>query len=121
MNPDLFPLLFASTPVKALLGASPLRVFPWNRAPQNVEKPYAVYAVYNGNPENYMSNTPDIDNKGTQLNIYGNTSKSVEDCFIAIRNVIEPVAHMTSFSTPALDADTDLYSVTMEFDFWDER
>lgn len=121
MNPDLFPLLNASNAVKALLGSTPLRVFPWSRAPQNVKKPYAVYAVYNGNPENYLDRAPDIDNKGTQLNIYADSAKSLEDCFIAVRDVLEQHAHMTSFSTPALDADTDLYSCTMEFDFWDER
>lgn len=121
MNPSLFPLLKDSALVKSLLGSNPLRVYPWGRAPQNVPTPYATYTVYNGNPENYVSNNPDIDNKGTQLNIYGETGDDVEKCFIAIRNVLQNHAHMTNFSTPALDADTNYYSCTMEFDFWDER
>lgn len=121
MNPDLFPILNGSAPVKLLLGANPLRVYPWGRAPANVKKPYVVYSVYNGNPENYLAQAPDIDNKGTQLNIYSDNSNNLEMCYLAIRNALEPHAHMTSFSTPALDVDTDLFSCSMEFDFWDER
>lgn len=121
MNPQLFPILDSNSSVKSLLGSSPLRVFPWGRAPQDVKKPYGVYAVYNAIPENYLGEVPDIDNKGTQINLYADTSQSLQDCFIAVRNAIEPYAHMTSFATPDLDADTDLYSCRMEFDFWDER
>lgn len=121
MNPPLFSILNNSAPVKALLGSNPLRIFPWGRAPKEVKKPYGVYVVYNAIPENYLGEVPDIDNKGTQLNIYADTSESLQNCFIAIRDAIEPLAHMTSFATPDLDADTDLYSCRMEFDFWDER
>lgn len=121
MNPDLFQILDSNTQVKLLLGANPLRMFPWGRAPQNVRKPYGVYAVYNGLPENYLGNLPDIDNKGTQINIYAENADSLEAVYLAVRNALEPHAHMTNFSTPALDDITDLYSGTMEFDFWDER
>lgn len=121
MNPDLFPILNASAPVKALLGPTPLRVFPYGRAPTNVAKPYAVYAVYNANPENYLGQRPDIDNKGTQIEIFADTYQSLESCFLAVRDALEEEAHMTNYSTPDLDANTNLYGVRMEFDFWDER
>lgn len=121
MNPDLFPILNANVAVKALLGSSPLRVYPWGRAPNNVVKPYAVYGVYNGNPENYLDRVPDIDNKGTQIDIYGVKGEDVENCFIAIRDALEPFAHMTSFSTPDRNTETNLYEGRMEFDFWDYR
>lgn len=121
MNPDLFTILNASVPVKLVLGANPLRMYPWGRAPQNPRKPYGVYAVYNATPENYLGQVPDIDNKGTQVNIYADTAQSLDACFTAVRDALEPHAHMTSFATPDLDADTDLYSCRMEFDFWDER
>lgn len=121
MNPDLFPLLNASAPVKLLMGANPLRVWPWGQAPDNPKKPYAVYEVYNANPENYLDQVPDIDNKGTQINIYADSAASLEACYLAIRNTLEPHAHMTSFATPALDEETELFSCRMEFDFWDAR
>lgn len=121
MNPQLFTILNADTAVKALLGSNPLRVYPWNRAPQNPVKPYAVYGVYNGNPENYLGQVPDVDNKGTQVDIYASSAANCEACFLAIRDAVEPQAHMTSFSTPARDAATDLYIGRLEFDFWEAR
>lgn len=121
INPQLFTLLNASVQVKLNLGANPLRVYPWDRAPENVKKPYAVYAIYNGLPENYLAGRPDIDNKGTQINIYADSAESLEKCFIAVRDALELHAHMTNFSTPAQDADTNLFSCRMEFDFWQSR
>lgn len=121
MNPEIFPILNANTAVKAVLGSNPLRFYPWGRAPQNVVKPYAVYNVYNGNPENYLDRVPDIDNKGTQIDLYAVTSETADSAFLAIRNALEPHGHMTSFATPVLDAETNLYTGRLEFDFWDER
>lgn len=121
MNPELFPILYNNTLVRTLLGTSPLRVYPWNRAPQNPVKPYVTYGVYNANPENYLDRVPDIDNMGVQVNIYANTADSCEECYIAIRDALEPSAHMLSFSTPDLDSETNLYIGRMEFDFWEER
>lgn len=121
MNPALFTILNNTIPVNVLLGKNPLRVYPWNRAPQKPIKPYAVYGVYNGISENYLGNVPDIDNKGTQLTIFADTADSAQACYIAIRDALEPHAHMTSFNTPDLDEDTDLYSCRMEFDFWEGR
>ena len=121
MNPPIFSLIQASAPCTALLGISPVRFFPSGRAPQNVEKPYAVYAVYNATPENYLDGVPDIDNKGTQVDIYANTEPELRALFTAIRDTVEPKAHMTSFSTPSPDAETALFTARLEFDFWDGR
>lgn len=121
MNPELFEILDDSTAVQRLMGKNPLRVYPFGRAPKNVKKPYAVYSVYNANPENYLDCVPDIDNKGTQITIYSEDYESLEDCFEAVRDALEPHAHMTSFSTPDQDEDTELFSCRMEFDFWDAR
>lgn len=120
-NPSLFTILNASTSVKALLGSAPLRVYPWGRAPQNAALPYATYGVFNGNPENYLGQVPDIDNAGTQVNIWAKTGASCDACFLAVRNALEPNAHMTSFATPDLDAETDLYTARLDFDFWEAR
>lgn len=121
MYSPVFTLLNASPQVKLILGNSPLRVYPSGRAPQNSVKPYAVYSVYNANPENYLDSVPDIDNKGTQINIYAETADSCKKAFDVIRDTLEPHAHMTNFSTDDVDAETDLFSARLEFDFWDER
>ena len=121
MNPTLFAILNADATVKSYLGSNPLRVFPWGAAPDNVKKPYAVYGVYSGTPQNYLSQVPDIDSMGTQLNIYAETVASLQDCFDVVRDVLEPHAHITNFTTPDRDSDTRLYSCRMEFDFWENR
>lgn len=120
MNPDLFPILMADATVTGLLG-NPPKVYPWGRAPQDVQVPYVVYGVYNGNPENYLDRVPDIDNKGTQIDIYDSDPLRCESIALAIRNALEPDAHMTSFATPDRESETDFYSCRLEFDFWENR
>lgn len=121
MNPPIFPLILADTACKAILGENPTRFYPWGRVPQNSKKPYAVYTVYNAIPENYLGDLPDIDNKGTQVNIYADRPDDIDTAYTAIRNALEPHAHMTSFSSFDPDNQTDLYNMRMEFDFWDPR
>lgn len=120
-NPSLFQILNSSSAVKAILGSSPLRVFPYGEAKQNTAKPYAVYTVYNGTPENYLTNAPDIDNHGTQIDIFAETGAVCEQAFRAIRDAVEPYAHMTNFSAPQRDFDTQLVTCRLEFDFWEQR
>lgn len=121
MNTDLFPILYADDTVKSLLGSSPLRVFPYGKAPEGVALPYCVYGVINALPENYMDGVPDIDSMRTQVSIYSQTDSNLTACYEAVRDALEPHAHMVSFATPDIDADTELYSCRMEFDFWDDR
>lgn len=121
MNPPVFTILNASAPVKSIFGTDPLRVFPFSHAPQNVERPYATYSVYNGVPENTLACTPDVDNMGTQIDVW---SEDAEDCLIAassIRNALEPHAHMTGFQSAEWDEETGLYHSRMDFDFWVNR
>lgn len=121
MNPVLFSLLNADTAVKNLLGENPLRVFPYGKAPKPLNYPYAVYSMFNAQPENYLGDRPDMDVKSVQISVYAKTNANLESCYNAVINVLENHAHMVNFSTPDIDAETDLYSCRMEFDFHDAR
>ncbi|WP_460640109.1 DUF3168 domain-containing protein [Larkinella harenae] len=121
MIPKLFPVLLASPPVTALLGLNPLRVFPWGEAPQNVAYPYATYGVFNGVPENYMDQVPDLDRLGTQVDVWAKTSESCQQSAVAIRNALEPIGHMTSISNMERDPQTKSYRLRLEFDFYTTR
>lgn len=121
MLAEIFPILASNTEVTSRLGSSPVRIFPYGSAPQNVAKPYATYGTYSGVPENYMDRVPDIDNIGTQINIWGENSADVVACFTAIRDALEPYGHMTSFQSINRDNDTQLFTSQMEFDFWTTR
>lgn len=120
-NPNIFQIISADSGVTILLGSSPTRFYPFARAPKLAPMPYAVYQVYSGIPQNYMDRVPDIDNHGTQIDIYAKTADSAEDVFRAVRDALEPHFHMTSFTTPERDGETDEYHVRMEFDVWQAR
>lgn len=121
MNPELFEILNASVSAKMIFGSNPMRVYPWGKAPQNVTRPYAVYGVFNGLPQNYLDCVPDIDNKGTQVDIYADDPDEAEQAAIVVRSVLEPHAHMISYSTINQDDETELYGFRLEFDFWETR
>ena len=121
MIPPVFTLLNASSAVKALLGSSPLRVYPWGEAPQTTAKPYATYIVFNGQPENTHGDTPDMDALSTQVDIWATSCSSCLSVAEAVRDALEPYAHMTSFSSSAPDEETALFRQRMDFDFFDER
>lgn len=119
---NLFEILGANQPVKNFFAkGSELKIYPWGRAPQDVKPPYAVYSVINGLPQNYLDNTPDIDAETTQINIYAANAGNARTAFLLVRDALEPYAHMTNYSTPDLDAETNLYSCRMEFDYWHDR
>lgn len=120
-NPNIFQIVSADAGVIALLGNNPTRFFPFARAPKLAPMPYAVYQVYSGIPQNYIDKTPDIDNKGTQIDIYAKTAEDAENVYNAVRDALEPHFHMTNFTTPERDGETDEYHVRMEFDVWQPR
>lgn len=117
----IFTILNASTPVKAILGSNPLRVFPWGEAPERVTKPYATYGVYNGNPQNTMDTPAEIDIDGTQIDIWAETASSCLNAANAIRAALETYAHCVSTQNDNKDPETKLYHSRLEFDFFTER
>lgn len=121
MNPPVFTLLQAASGVTAVLGTAPLRVYPGGQVPENTAYPYATYAVYNGNPNNNMDQAPLSDVIGTQIDIWSKTYGLALSAATAIRDALEPAAHMTGFSGPDRDDETRYYRVILEFDFFTER
>jgi hypothetical protein len=117
MLPPIFTTLQASATVRSLLGARP-RVYRFGEAPQNDSKPYAVWQIVSGVPENTLSETPSIDRDSIQIDVYSKTDAEIEDIAIAIRDQMETVTHMTAFRTPPREADTRLYRISMDFDYW---
>ena len=121
MIPPIFTLLSASSSVKALLGTSPLRVFPWGEAPQTTLKPYATYIVYSGQPENTQGETPEMDSLSTQVDVWAESVSSCVSVAEAVRDALEPYAHMTNFSSASPDEETGLFRQRMDFDFFEAR
>ena len=121
MIPPVFTILYASTPVKTLLGSSPLRVFPWGEATETVVRPYATYIVFSGVPENVLGDRADMDVLSTQIDVWGESVSSCSATAEAVRTALEPYAHLTSFSAVSPDEETKLFRQRMDFDFFKAR
>ncbi len=118
MNPDIFTILKATPAVTALLGSNPIRFYPWASAPEKPVTPYATYGVFNGNPENYTDQAPDITRMGTQIDIWTSTAAQAQQIFNAINAALNGVGHLISYQSTNSDDTTGLYNARMEFDFW---
>lgn len=125
MFPNIFQYVAASDPVKALIGTSPVRFWPFSMAPQKGQPGYAVpYAVWQspyGTPENYLNQLPDIDNLAAQIDIYALTVDSARASAIAIRNAVEPYGHVVSYNGEEKDSATGLYRVGFTVEFWQDH
>ncbi|MDI5890600.1 DUF3168 domain-containing protein [Halomonas rhizosphaerae] len=103
MQPPIFPVCAADPAVTAVLGAGPTRLWPFGEAPQGVALPYAVWRVITGAPENHLGDPPDIDSWTLQVDVYAATGSSATDVTEALRDAIEPHAHIVRWG----DQDTD--------------
>lgn len=122
--PRLFQIIAADAACTALLGANPVRFYPAGQANKQTPQPYATYGVTLGTPQNYLDKPADMDQKSTQIDIYGKTFADVDAVFEAIRAALEPVINQISigaFATPDRDGDTGLYHARLEVDAWESR
>jgi hypothetical protein len=121
MIPPIFATCMESSEVIDLLGSSPMRVYQFGRAPQNVVRPYAVWQVVGGTPENYLGNVPDIDRFATQIDVYATTASDARDVARAMRDAIEPVAHIVGWRGEDREPETQLYRVSFDVDWFVHR
>lgn len=121
MLPPVFTLLAASVPVTALVGSAPVRVFPAGQAPEKTPLPYCTWVLVAGIPQNQLGEAPLVDQLPVQIDVWAATYDAALDVAAAVRDTLEPHAHMTNVALPGRDPDTRNYRVTMQFDFFTER
>lgn len=126
-TPPIFPLVNVPS-VQALLktGQGELRFYSFGRAPQNPVKPYAVWRYIYGNPENNLSNRPDMDYIGVQVDVYADAkspegSNQVRAICKALEYAIELSAHVVSRRGEDRDPQTQDYTSGFDVDFWVPR
>jgi hypothetical protein len=120
MYPPVFSILSGSSAVKALLG-DPVRVYPFDQAPQDVVVPYAKWQLITGNPENYMKDRPDADRFDIQMDIYAPDQDASLAIGKAIRNALEPFAYITRWGGQGMDPDTKRWRVSFDVSFITRR
>ncbi len=121
MFPQIFQVCAANAAVKAALGASPVRLYPFGEAPQGVAKPYAVWQTIGGLPENYINQRPDMDRFALQVDVYADTATAARNAAKAMRDAIEPHAHITRWGGESRDPETNNYRVSFDVDWWTKR
>ncbi|EKT4469819.1 DUF3168 domain-containing protein [Pseudomonas putida] len=122
MTPPIELVCAADPGVTALLGSGvDLRMYPFGEAPEGVLKPYAVWQLVNGSPENYLAGRPDADGFTLQVDVYGTTSKSVRQVRDAIRDAIELRAYVTRWGGETRDPATKNYRASFDVDWWVQR
>lgn len=117
MYPPIFETVSADSDVQTNLGSSPCRFYPFGEAPQNVAKPYAVWQFISGSPENYLGQVPDIDSMSLQIDVYATTASNARDVAQALRDAIEPHAHIISWRGEDRDTETRNYRVSFDVDW----
>lgn len=120
MYPPVYAIVRNDQAVQDVLGTEP-RVYPFGQAPQSPVRPYAVWQVISGSPENYINDVPNTDLFGVQFDVYADEAQDVRLCAQALRNAIEPVAHVTSWRGEEREDDTKMYRLSFDVDFWVSR
>lgn len=118
MFPPVFEIVAGDTSVLDVLGDGPtVRVYPFGDALQNEKKPYAVWRIIYGSPENSLNDIPDTDTYGIQIDVYGLTQASARDAAAALRNAIEPTAYVVAWNGEWRDPETKNYTVSFNVDW----
>ncbi|MPS97505.1 MAG: DUF3168 domain-containing protein [Pseudomonas sp.] len=122
MTAPIFEVCAHDAGVVALLGAgADLRLYSFGEAPEGVAKPYAVWQLVNGAPENYLAGRPDADGFTLQVDVYGTTGISVRKVRDAIRDAIEPRAYITRWGAEGRDPTTKNYRASFDVDWMVHR
>lgn len=125
MIPPVLPILAADSVVTGIIGDDPVRFYPHGRAPQSVQAPYVSWFVISGNPQNVLDEIPRVDRLDIQVDCWsdnkGTGSQQVQELAKAVRDAIEPYAHMTGIVIDGIDPDTQRYRIGLQFTFWEDR
>jgi hypothetical protein len=118
MLPPIYSTLRSSSAVVNIVGNS---IYRHGAAPQGQTAPYITWSLVFGQPENTLSELPQIDSMQLQVDCWHAKDAGVEELATAVRNALEPYAHMTGSILDEQEPDTKLYRMTLQFDWWLNR
>jgi len=121
MYPPLFSIVAADGTVQSLFGSNPVRVLPFGSADEKTPLPYAVWQTIGGSPENYLGDTPDMDSFLTQIDVYAKTASTARNGAEALRDAIEPHAHIVSWRGESKDQTTGNFRHSFDINFLTAR
>lgn len=122
MTPPIVQACLNSPAVTALLGVGTgMRLYSFGEAEQDVAKPYAVWQIVNGTPENYLAGRPDLDGFTLQVDVYATTGDSARKVRDAIRDAVELEAYVTRWGVEGRDPETKNYRASFDVDWMVHR
>ncbi|TKU71469.1 DUF3168 domain-containing protein [Citrobacter sp. wls710] len=117
MIAPIFIVCAARPTVVALLGGDTLRLYPFGQHDDNLVYPYVVWQNITGSPENYLAQRPDADFFTLQVDAYADTVDEVIAVAAALRDAIEPHAHITRWGGQERDPETKRYRYSFDVDW----
>lgn len=122
MEPPIFAVCSADAGVAALLGAGiDCRLFSFGEAPDGTPKPYVVWSLIAGSPENYLAGRPDVDGFTLQVDVYAATSATATAVTKALCAAIELRAYVVRWGATDRDLKTKLFHRSFDVDWRVER
>lgn len=122
----MIPPIFAAvnvTAVKALLkaGNGPLRFWAFGSAPTTPVRPYAVWQVISGQPDNYLDKRPGIDYVRVQVDCYADSISDALSVAATVIAAVETKCNVLGFNPNIKDDDTSLYRASFDCGWWVHR
>lgn len=116
--PPVYAVLHAASAVESIVGN---RIGSHGEIAQTTSQPYITWQQISGVPENALGDTPDIDVLQVQINCWHQTDAGVRALALAVRNAVEPYAHVTGYPVDQREPDTRLYWIAIQADWWLDR
>jgi len=113
MLPPVYQTLMAS-PVGAMATGGIRR---HNVAGQSAKAPYITWFLLSSVPENQLSGLPPVDRATVQIDCWHRDDAGVEALATAVRDAVEPHAHLTSIPIDDWEPETRLFRIGLQFDW----
>ena len=119
MLPLVYQWLTASAPVLEQVSD---RIYRHGHSPAQGVRPYLVWMLVAGVPDNNLSGLPPSDRMTVQVDCWHPTDNGVEALATAVRDALEPHGHLTAIPMDTRDmSETRLYRISLQFDFFTVR
>jgi hypothetical protein len=118
MFPPIAACLRTSSAVTNIVGN---RITRHDSAPQDTTKPYITWFLVAGVPENTLSEVPGIDRCTVQIDCWHHTDAGIESLASAVRDAIEPHAHITAMPINQRETESKLYRLAIQADWFLSR
>lgn len=124
MIPPIFEVCSESQDVQIVLGGmlgnKLPRLYPFGEAPQNTPKPYAVYQIISGAPDNTLT-VPESDHLSVQVDVFGRSQAEAMNAFTVLRDAVQHKGYVTGYNINGREDDTKLWRLSFDVDWIIDR